>query len=194
VSLQTVSYLIAALSFAVTCAYYIMNLSNNKKNQELTLKAQQQSAETRQIQLFMQVMDKMDKRWLEDYWEVLKEWNWTDFDDFMKRYGPDNTKFREVFGHMMHMGILVDEGLLDPKLIRKWMGWLPGDLWRKYESVIYEFRRRYDAEGGGSFMDSFEDLALAVERERLSHPSDLSRRLEERRVAWVAIKAGVPST
>ncbi len=53
VVLQTFSYLIAALSFAVTCTYYIMNLKNNAKNQELTLKTQQQNLDTRQAQLFM---------------------------------------------------------------------------------------------------------------------------------------------
>jgi uncharacterized protein YoxC len=36
VVLQTVSYIIAALSFAVTCAYYIMNLRNTQKNMKIT--------------------------------------------------------------------------------------------------------------------------------------------------------------
>jgi hypothetical protein len=114
----------------------------------------------------MQIMDKMDQNWLDDFWEVLKKWKWTDFDDFMEKYSPDvNTKFREIFGHMMHMGILVSEGLLEPKLINMWMGSYPVDLWSKYESVIYEYRRRYDADSSGSFMDYFEDLAIAVVRE-----------------------------
>ncbi len=49
--LQTVSYLIAALSFAATCTYYIMNLRTTQQNMKNTL-------ETRQTQLFMQKYDR----------------------------------------------------------------------------------------------------------------------------------------
>jgi hypothetical protein len=178
----------------VAAAYYVMNLRITQKNQELGLRAQQQAAETRQTQLFMQVMDKMDQKWLDDYWEVLREWRWTDFDDFMKKYSPDvNTKFREVFGHMMHMGILVREGFLEPRLISSWMGSHPVDLWRKYESVIYEYRRRFDGDGGGSFLDCFEDLALAVAKERQRESSASAKSLGERQAAWAALKASTSS-
>jgi len=52
--LQTASYLIAALSFAVTCTYYIMNLRNAER-------------EKRRQTLLMR-MPAMNKDWYESYW------------------------------------------------------------------------------------------------------------------------------
>ena len=54
--LQTTSYLIAAISFAVTCAYYILNLRNTRK--------------TRELQSFMQVFDRFNNK---DFWSELDE-------------------------------------------------------------------------------------------------------------------------
>jgi hypothetical protein len=54
--LQTTSYLIAAISFAVTCAYYILNLRNTRKTHEL--------------QAFMQVFDRFNNK---DFWNELDE-------------------------------------------------------------------------------------------------------------------------
>jgi hypothetical protein len=163
--IQTAYYMVAATGVLVAAVFYILNLRVSQRNQELALKAQQQSVETRQTQLFMQVMDKMDQSFLDDFWEIQKEWKWTDYDDFEKRYGPDvNSKFRRVFGVMMHMGILVEEGLLDPRLIRFWMGNQISSLWGKYESVILAHRVKYEAPGKGTFLDYFEDLAIVMER------------------------------
>jgi hypothetical protein len=59
-TLQAVSYIIGSLGVFVAAVYYVLNIQNNSRNQEiamrnqeLMLKAQQQTLETRQAQLFM---------------------------------------------------------------------------------------------------------------------------------------------
>ena len=111
---QTASYLIAALSFAVTCAYYIMNLNNNKKNQELALKAQQQSAETRQAQLFMGIYDKFSSPELMQKVIFFIDLGVVTYDEFQAKVikAPGN-QFTSTLTFYEGVGTLVKEGLLD---------------------------------------------------------------------------------
>lgn len=57
-TLQAVSYIMGFLGVFVAAVYYVLNIQNNKRNQELSIKAQQQTLETRQTQLFMQLFDR----------------------------------------------------------------------------------------------------------------------------------------
>ena len=90
-TLQAVSYIIDSLGVFVAAVYYMMNVQNNKRNQELMLKAQQQTLETRQSQLMMQLFDYFMEGGIRlTAMEMLSEkWSWNDFDDFMKKYGPE---------------------------------------------------------------------------------------------------------
>ena len=81
VEIQAAYYMVAATGVLVAAIYYIYNIRINQRAVKATL-------ETRQTQLFMQVMDKMDQRWLDDLFEILNEWEWKDFDDFDKKYHP----------------------------------------------------------------------------------------------------------
>jgi hypothetical protein len=120
--LQTTSYLIGAVSFAVTCAYYIMNLSNNRKNQELALRAQEQTLETRQAQLFMQLYGIYEsKDFLKDYTDLWR-YEYTDINDWMQKYHP--VKNPEAYASFMRVGrfyegvgILVEKKLISMDLV-----------------------------------------------------------------------------
>ena len=46
-TIQEVYYMVAATGVLVAAIYYVVNLRNSRKTLELTLKAQQQSAEAR---------------------------------------------------------------------------------------------------------------------------------------------------
>jgi uncharacterized membrane-anchored protein YhcB (DUF1043 family) len=47
------------IALVVGIAYYLFIMRNSQRNQELTLKAQEQALETRQTQLFMQIYQDM---------------------------------------------------------------------------------------------------------------------------------------
>ena len=66
--IQAAYYMVAATGVLVAAVYYIYNIRVNQKAVKTTL-------ETRQTQLFMQVMDKMDQRWQADFWELARALN-----------------------------------------------------------------------------------------------------------------------
>jgi hypothetical protein len=45
--------LLQTVSIMVGITYYILNIQNNQKNQELALKAQEHATETRQLDIYM---------------------------------------------------------------------------------------------------------------------------------------------
>ena len=201
--LQSVSYIAGAFGVCVAAAYYVMNLRISQKNQELSLKAleqaaktqelqlkaQEQNLETRQTQLFMQVIDKMDEVWFGDFSEVLYKWKWRDFKDFEKKYDPfKNEKFRNVFLTLEHLGILVNDGFLSPRLLYFWIGDFGILLWDKYEAVIIELRVKYSA----NFLEFFETLVVALKKEGLNDKEEFRKRSLERKVSWEAFRKTVP--
>jgi hypothetical protein len=154
VVLQTVSYIIAALSFAVTCAYYIMNLRNTQKNMKMTL-------ETRRIGLIDSISSRLQG--LEgnrNYQEVMR-CEWTDYEDFIRKYGsnynPEASALRSFFygtydslGSMLRKGMVEKEDLYDHGL------YAVIEFWTKYRSVIEEGRKRLH---GSFWLSDLEYLA-----------------------------------
>ena len=70
--LQTASYLIAALSFAVTCAYYIMNLRTQQTNMKMTL-------ETWQAQFLMSPSQRFsDPEYQDNFFTTMSNMSWSD--------------------------------------------------------------------------------------------------------------------
>ena len=185
VDLQTVGVLVTAASVTIAAIYYMFTLRINMKTQQLAAKSQEQTLETRQTQLFMQVVDKMDQKWTDDFFEVLEKWEWKDFNDFEKKYGGfSHPKLTHVFGALEHVGILVHEGLLNPRLLWYWQGSFPTSLWFKYKPIILELRARYEKPPKGQFGEYVEELALSMIKERDADLADFARRQESRRLAW----------
>ena len=114
VDYSTLSIIFTGLSISIAAFYYISTLRNTKKNQELQL-------ETRQTQLFMHFNDKFESR--RDVWNEIKdEWSWNDYDDFMRKYGPESNaeewmKFLSIAGLFEQIGVLAKHGSVDVKLI-----------------------------------------------------------------------------
>jgi type IV secretory pathway component VirB8 len=71
ITLQTASYLIAALSFALTGAYYIMNLRNTRKTQEL--------------QVTMQVVSLFSSSAFWDEYNELMEREWSTLEEYQNK-------------------------------------------------------------------------------------------------------------
>jgi hypothetical protein len=142
VTFQTASYLIAALSFAVTCAYYIMNLNNNKKNQELALKTQQQSLETRQAQLFMNIYqfmmtkDFLDSEYLLYQVKLEKSEDWDTLQKDVDKYRAFNVYATLFEG----LGVLLKEGMLDVRLPAQMMSGPIIWFWDRYCKGILDLR------------------------------------------------------
>jgi hypothetical protein len=160
--LQSVSYMAGALGVCVAAIYYVMNLRISQKNQELTLKAleqsakaqelalkaQQQNLETRQAQLLMQIWDKVNnKDFLEDWVETLWDWKFDTYEEYVNKYGskPEEvSKLTHVCDTLSGIGVLLGNRLVGPKMLYRLLlqGWAPIMYWEKYGPSLKEFGRR----------------------------------------------------
>lgn len=80
----------------------------------------------------------------------MNEWEWTDFDDYSKKYGHNNaeaTKFISTAGFFNGLGLLVKMGLFDIKVVQDWSPEACIWFWEKIEPIVLEMRRRLKAQG-----------------------------------------------
>jgi hypothetical protein len=163
----------------VGIVYYVATIRANQRNQRMQL-------ETRQTQIFLYFYDK----WTEtENWrnqaEILEEWSWKDPDDFMQKYGPEHNpeawnKLCMVAVPFENLGVLVYQGLVDPKIIWYQAGYWPIMFWEKIESAIYLYREQYEPEPKGLFLEWTEELAIVMRDERDKDREDLESRIARR--------------
>ena len=83
--IQVVYYMVAATGVLVAAVFHILNLRISQKNQEQSTKAQQQTLDTRQVQLFMNIYQKFEEpEFQNSYWEIILL-QWRDFDEYIKK-------------------------------------------------------------------------------------------------------------
>jgi hypothetical protein len=150
------------IALIVGIAYYLIIMRNSQRNQQMQL-------ETRQAQLFMQLADTyVEQGYRSTALEMLSDkWSWEDFDDFLKKYGPEANpeawnKFQLQLSHWSLQGFLVRDGLLSAEDIFSWWGWVPRSMWEKFEPIIVEYRIRFESPPKGMLHGSFEDLYYAM--------------------------------
>jgi len=180
VSLQTLLTYLTLISVPVGVFYHIMTLRNTRKNQQMQL-------ETRQIQLYMQFHEKMSTRDFREAWdEIMDEWSWTGYEDFMKKYGPYENpdawwKFNSIRTLFEQLGILAKEGSVNVQVIYDWLGGTPIYLWDKFEPIIDAMRIEWESPPKGMFSEHFEDLVYVLREIRENDIRDLDNRLRRRK-------------
>jgi hypothetical protein len=158
--LQSVSYMAGALGVCVAAIYYVLNLRISQKNQEislknqelslktqeLALKSQEQTLETRQAQLFMQLYSIYDsKEFLRDYTNTCWVYDYTDFNDWIKKYHPQVNP--EAYSCFMRLGrffegvgILVEKKLISMDLVVELMREAILFSWEREKVYAYGMR------------------------------------------------------
>lgn len=157
VSLEVIALVLTGLSITASIVYYANVLSNANKTQKMQL-------ETRQAQLLMKLYEEWrNPEQLKLYAKSL-QMNWTSYEDFQDKYSVDNFEERLPFTAMSYywegVGVLVEEGLIDIKLVSKLFS---GDLkthWEKFRSYIYDARERRNYP---QFFDKTEYLYNRIE-------------------------------
>jgi len=154
IEIQAVSYIVAALSFAVTCAYYIMNLKNTQRNMEMTL-------ETRRIGVLQNLMSVYSN--IEGVRSSIEQfgYEWKDYADFEKKYGTENnveeaSKRFATWNHWNSVGSMLRKGVVSIEDVWDTSG--TSSLWllEKYKLIVEEHRRRYT---GKFYLKDWEYLA-----------------------------------
>jgi hypothetical protein len=88
----------------------------------------------------------------ENYSRIIELLNmqWTDYDDFEKKYGSDNNPENfatrmSIWYSINSIGLMLKDGFIDADTVYNQLGELTSIwLWTKFESVIKENRRRYN--------------------------------------------------
>ena len=143
VEIGTVLSFIQAFGIIVGVAYYVLNIQNNQRNQQLTLEA-------RQTQIFLQLVEYLkieSAAWA----KFMLTYEWNDFEDYMKKYGPINNPhdWEEQFKHLITyegLGIMVSKNMIDISLVYEAYGDWVMRYWEKYYPVMIEFRKTYGPE------------------------------------------------
>ena len=141
VSYEFIGLVFTGLSISISIIYYANVLANSNKTQR-------QQLETRQAQLYMQVFNKFETRENVDMLMDLLEWEYSDYDDFQKKYGKesnpeDYSKWIYFINMYEGLGPLVREGYLDIRMIALLMSGGIKAIWEMSEPIIMENRRRH---------------------------------------------------
>jgi hypothetical protein len=178
--IQSAYYMVAATGVLVAAVYYILNLRVSQRNQELTLKAQQQTLETRQAQFFTQISQQLNNEDGMRRWIALINMDWSSYDEYEKKYGTDsNPEIAALrLGTLYEwngIGYLLRKGVIDRDAAYALCNGVSGSwLWRKFEPVIREMRSRYN------MPDAYADLEyLAMEMGREAEQRGLSSKVPE---------------
>ena len=117
------------------------------KNQELMLKAQEQTLENRRIEMLDNIAVRVSSEdAVKNYYELMN-CDWTDYADFNRKYGSENNlestgKRVSRYHSYNRMGMMMRRGLVDVDELYDLMG--PGVVffWEKYKPIVKETRRR----------------------------------------------------
>lgn len=131
--LQSISYIAGASGVCIGALYYVLNLREQTRNRRVTL-----------TNILMQsFVSREGLRLLEDLWLM----EWSDFDDFVKKYdstvNPDNYAMRNsVFLMCEVLGRQYKSGVIDLDTLFSTCSTNITQLWVKFKPIIEEYRKR----------------------------------------------------
>jgi hypothetical protein len=150
VDVQTVSIAIASASIVIAAIYYILQIRHQSKVRQTDLAMRMYTS---------WVSEELTKPWL-------KVWNleFTDYDDFKKKYGTylsDNTEnaaLLSVINSFLVMGLLLQKKLVDAEILSH----LPiGMTWNKVKPIIEGVRKETN---DPSWYEEFEYLYNEIKK------------------------------
>ena len=160
VDAQTLSIVFAGLSVGIAAIYYSFTLRINQRNNKIALTTS-----------IMQTLlsEEAQRRWID-----LINMEWTDYDDFERKYGsdvnPDNyAKRATVLNSCNVLGHLLTKNVADAETFYHAGTNTAIWIWEKFKPVILENRRRYSAS------NAFDGLEyLAEEMMKITRKADPS--------------------
>lgn len=133
VELGTVLSFIQAAGIIVGVAYYVMNIRISQRNQELSLKAQQQTLETRQAQMFMQIYNEShnDSTFIEAINRIYEIGKIETYEEWQKvMLDKEKSKAINRVGMFYEgLGVLVKEGYVSIRLVALLMTGMTRHWW-----------------------------------------------------------------
>ncbi|MGD0805725.1 MAG: hypothetical protein ABSA11_16815 [Candidatus Bathyarchaeia archaeon] len=146
--IQAAYYMVAATGVLVAAIYYILNLRETRRNGR--------------IALANNIIQKMTTSTGMRIYIDLLNYEWTDYDDFEKKYGSDNNpdsyaKRYSTWQYYNNLGFMVRDDVIDADRLFDLGGNGVPWLWAKFESVIRTQRKLYSL--GSFWLWGFEYLS-----------------------------------
>ena len=144
--IEVFALVLTGLGLAASIAYYANILNNANKTRELQLKAQELTAETRQVQIFMHYLDRIWDPDIQQIFEIGYP-NFSNVDEFMEKFREDrhfNRAFNrwayywESVGMFFKLGYLPIEFITTSPSIILNVIW----AWENCRDVVYRLRER----------------------------------------------------
>jgi len=173
-SFEFLAILLTGLGLTVSIVYYTSVLRNANKTQQMQL-------ETRQAQLFLNIFNVYaSKQFQKDREALMALWKWTDYDDFMSKFGPeinpnDHAIWDSTITWLEGLGVLVKRGLIDPELVYDIMYGFIINFWEKHLPIFTKFREMW----GPKMFEDLEALYDQMEILALESRKDATAKLPE---------------
>ena len=154
-SIETVSIVIAAVSVVIG----VVN----------SIRSSREAKQQRQTELFMQVFDRYNDVEYRKIWQELRYHQWEDYDDWERRYGPPEhidtwSRVESIGAYFQGIGVLVEEELIDIRLVDKLLRRQIIGLWEKYGPIAKERRKRYAfSRGSGDVIEYLYNRIMQLE-------------------------------
>jgi hypothetical protein len=141
-TIEMISIVVAAISVVIGVINSIIVSRRAAKTAQTTL-------ETRQAQFFMQIFEQFHEPEFYNKLADFLTWNWKDYDDYMKKYGPEKNpkawySSGSVAAFFEGIGVLVYQNLIDVDLVGELMSRHVIRFWEKMEPISKEMRRRFN--------------------------------------------------
>ncbi len=135
---QLLTYL-TLISVPIGVFYHILTLNNTRKNQHMQL-------ETRQAQLFMQILNQFNQPTMVESKIFYAGLEINSLEDYMKLWEDHETnKLIRPWGQLAEgIGVLVRENYLDIKVIAGLMGGNVKTSWERQAPYVLEMREKYN--------------------------------------------------
>jgi hypothetical protein len=150
--LQTVSIVVAAASVVIGVIMSMLSLRNYAKS--------------RRASIFLDFHKQADQEFLEVLFEVVGEWSWSDYEEFLAKYGPTTSpknwaKFVHVGSFFDSMGKLLEEKITDAELIPEALAVTAMAWWEKIGPIQADIAKRWRY---SSSLDSSKFLHKALKK------------------------------
>jgi len=151
--LQSVSYIAGASGVCIAAIFYVLNLRISQRNMRQTL-------DTRKLQFVTGITNQLLSEEGQRRYGELLNMEWTDYDDFEKKYGSDYNldnyaKRMNAWKTYNTLGMLVREELIEPEVLWRINDVNPCLMWSKFKDIIVEQRKRY---GARAYLSDFKFL------------------------------------
>jgi len=160
ITLPIVLQIVQTIGIIVGIVYYLTIMRNSQRNQELTLKTQEQTLETRQAQRVLKRYNVYSsKEFQKGREELMHLREWTDYDDFFAKYGSDvdpeaKATWDSILMWLEGLGVLVKRGLIDPELVHDLLYAFIINFWERHLPIFSRWREQH----GPKTLEDLESL------------------------------------